>query len=68
MFKKSVYFSKQFTSVIVIIEYFYTTASFSFPRALLVLLVLQASPVLLVLRYEYLLLVVHFIVNMKYSN
>lgn len=42
--------------------------SLSLPRALLVLLVLQASQVLLVLRYEHLLLLVHLLVKMKYAN
>lgn len=65
-FFSSVYFSKQHVSDIT--EHLYTAAFLSFPRALLVLLVLQASQVLLVLRYEHLLLLVHLIVKMKYSN
>lgn len=58
----SLYFSKD--DFCAISECLYTAASLSFPRALLVLLVLQASQVLLVQRYGHLLLhLVHLVVG-----
>lgn len=56
---KSVYLSKR--GICVITECIYSYSSPWFHRALLVLLVLQASQVLLVLRYECLLLLVQWI-------